>query len=217
MASCQRRALKHLAHLSGLTHFEKTMGDNSQEGREEGKECLLSTYYVPGPFPHWAIPQDQGWTDFVPRSPWLVCHRPSESIALAEMALRLLQHTVGQRRGDTASTWSTPHPPARPSLQASVICLFKFMRNGWALRQLLGVRGAVSTALSLPHPRPSCGFSAAQNKAHPLQPTRLYTLPALPPAQVSSSADFLHLPVLQAHPASLVHSFVWSFIRSLDG
>lgn len=112
MASCQRRALKHLAHLSGLTHFEKAMGDNSQEGREEGKECLLSTYYAPGPFPHWAIPQDQGWTDFGPRSPGLVCYRPSESLALAEVALWPLQRTVGQRQGsgDTASAGSPPTP-----------------------------------------------------------------------------------------------------------
>ena len=94
VTSCQRHLLKHLAHLGGLTPSQKARGGKSQKGREEGKESLLSTYYAPSPFPHWAIPQDQGWTDSVARSPVLVCYRPSES--QQDNAFRGgSQHTVG--------------------------------------------------------------------------------------------------------------------------
>lgn len=100
----------------------------------------------------------------------------------------------------TLSFHSPWGPSARLFFQASVFCLYKFLRSMRALGQLLAVReGFRGTAPSLP--TASGGFSS---------PTRLYTIPALPPAPVSSSADFRCLPMLQAHPASFIHSFVRS-------
>ena len=105
---CQRHLLKYLARLGGLTPSQKARGGKSQKGREKGKESLLSTCYAPSPFPHCAIPQDQGWTDSVARSPVLVCYRPSES--QQDNACRGgSQHRVG--------LWGTQHFCLEPSPQ----------------------------------------------------------------------------------------------------
>lgn len=140
--------------------------------------------------------------------PKAMCSGPSESRnpVLPEARLWPLRHTVELR---THHFRLDPLPLDCPStrcgpgalLQASVLCLDKFMRGRWAQRHLLGVRDCPSPAQGCPVA--SCG---PQNKAH--HPS-LGPHPALPPCLLTS---FTHL--CSRYPASFIHSFIHSLHHS---